>query len=61
MFMIAWFFMFLASKKSMVCVLTKLMMFLFLMYTTQESKKCNKFENIANASSNSVIIELMKI
>ncbi len=31
------------------------------MYTTQESKKCNKFENIANASSNNDIIELMKI
>jgi hypothetical protein len=31
------------------------------LYTTQESKKCTKFENIVNPSSNNVIIELMKI
>jgi hypothetical protein len=33
----------------------------FFLYTTQEPKKCTKFENIVNPSSNNVIVELMKI
>jgi hypothetical protein len=62
MFMTGWFFLILASRNSMVRVLTQLTMYLFFsLYTTQESKKCNKFENIVNASSNNVIVELMKI
>ncbi len=64
MFMIDWIFLILASRNSMVCVLsfdpTNNVPFFFL-YTTQESKKCTKFENIVNPSSNNVIIELMKI
>jgi hypothetical protein len=62
MFMTAWFSLILASRNSMVRVLTQLTMYpSFFLYTTQESEKCNKFENIVNASSNNVIIELMKI
>jgi hypothetical protein len=35
------------------------MLFSFL-DTTQESRRCNKFENIVNACSSSVIIKLIK-
>jgi len=64
MFMITWFFLILTSRNSMVRVLnfdpTNNARFFFL-YTTQEPKKCTKFENIVNPSSNNVIVELMKI
>jgi hypothetical protein len=60
MFMTTWFFLILASRNLMVRVLTQLhnVPFFFL-YTTQESKKRNKFEKIASASSNHVIVELI--